>query len=102
MIVGTVQPNGDAVISVRLKGPGAATMQLSVVVDTGFNDSLALPPDIITSLALPFREEGTYTLADGAVAVSRIFTGQIEWFGSWRRILVVEMGGGPLLGMSLL
>jgi clan AA aspartic protease len=72
------------------------------VVDTGFNDWLALPPGAIEKLALPFREEGRYTLADGSETASRLFAAEVEWLGRLRRILVAEMDGGPLLGMALL
>lgn len=101
-LVGSVHSNGDAIVQVRVRGPGAAAVELDTVVDTGFNDWLAIPQAVIDELSLPFREEGRYTLADGSTAVTRLFAAEVNWFGRWRRILVVEMDGGPLMGMALL
>ena len=67
MIVGTVQPGGDAVVPVRVRGERAAP-ENQVVVDSGFNDWLVLARDAIEALGLTFREEGRFTLADGSVA----------------------------------
>ena len=102
MIVGTVQPDGDAVVSIRVRGPGGRSLQFEAVVDSGFNDSLTLNPKDIATLALPFREEGHYTLADGSEATARLFAAEVEWFGQWRRLLVAQMGGMPLMGMALM
>ena len=102
MIVGSVGSGGDAVVRVRVRGPRSTTVEFQTVVDTGFNDWLTLSRTDIEALALPFREEGRYTLADGSETVSRLFAAEVEWFGRWRRVLVVEMDGGPLLGMAML
>ncbi len=99
---GHVETGGDAVMPLRIRGPSARPADLSAVVDTGFNGQLTLPAARITALALPFREEGRYTLADNSVAVTRLYTGEIDWFGNWRRILNAEMDGDPLLGMGML
>jgi clan AA aspartic protease len=102
MISGTVLANGDAIVSLHVRGPGGATAEIQAVVDTGFNDTLVLSASEIQQLKLAFREEARFTLADGSTLVSRLFTAEVEWHGRWRRILVVEMDGGPLLGMTLL
>jgi clan AA aspartic protease len=102
MIVGTVEGSGDAVVSLRIRSPRSEPVAFKVVVDTGFNDWLTLPLSAIQSLALLFREEGRFTLADGSETVSRIYAAEVEWLGAWRRVLVVEMDGGPLLGMAML
>jgi len=87
---------------VRLRGPRGSTESIQSVLDTGFNDWLTISPSQVAKLGLKFREEGHYILADGSETLSRIFESEIEWFGAWRRILVVEMDGGPLLGMAML
>lgn len=102
MIVGSVYPNGDAIVPLRLRGTGGIAIELQAVLDTGFGDWLTLSREEINALALPFREEGRYTLADGSEVISPVFLAEAEWFGRWRRILVAEMRGAPLLGMALL
>ena len=100
MITGSVHPGGEIVVPVRLRGPNGFIAEVQSVVDTGFNDWLTLSPQAIDELALRLREEGRYTLADGSQAVARPFALEIDWFGQWRRILAVEIDGGPLLGMA--
>lgn len=94
--------SGEAILPVRLRGHRAAIESFQAILDAGFNDWLTLSPNQIVMLALAFREEAHYVLADGSETVSRLFEAEIEWFGRWRRILVVEMEGGPLLGMAML
>jgi clan AA aspartic protease len=97
MIRGSVQSNGDAVIDVQMRGSTAGSARVSTVVDTGFNDWLALPDHAIRSLGLAFREAARYTLADGSEVESRLFVAEIDWLGQWRRILVLEMDVGRSL-----
>jgi predicted aspartyl protease len=94
--------SGEAIVPLRLRGHRGSIAPIQAVLDTGFNDWLTLSPDQIAALELRLREEGRYTLADGSVTISRLFEGEVEWFGAWRRILVVELDGGPLLGMAML
>jgi len=102
MMVGAVHPDGEAVVPVRVRGPQGSPGQFQAVVDTGLNDWLTLSGTQIEALALPFREAGRYALADGSEAVTRLLAAEVEWFGRWRRILVVEMEGGPPLGRAML
>jgi len=71
-------------------------------LDTGFSDWITLPPHIVASLGLIFREEGRYVLADGSISRTRLFEAEIDWFGNWKLILVLENEGGSLLGMEMI
>lgn len=102
MIVGTVHPNGDAVATIRLRGATGKVVDIEAIIDTGFNDALTLPPELIDDLELAFREEGDYILADGTESTSRMFAAEIDWFGRWRKILIIEIEGDSLLGMAIL
>lgn len=102
MIIGSVLETGDAVIGVTLRGPSEVELGVEAVVDTGFNDFLTLTSTTIEQLGLTFREYGRFTLADGTESASRLFTADVSWCSGWRRILVIEMDGGPLVGMALL
>lgn len=94
--------SGEAIVPVRVRGTHGVPEPIQAILDTGFNDWITLSPSQVAMLALTFREEGHYVLADGSETVSRLFEAEIEWLGNWRRILVVEMDGGPLLGMAML
>src|SRR4051794_24696542 len=98
MITGTVDRNGDAIIRITLRGPRGAKLELETVIDTGFNDWLTLPRQVVQSLQLPLRGESKYTLGDGSTALSYVFIAEIESFGQWRAVHAIEMDGGPLLG----
>jgi clan AA aspartic protease len=100
-MTGRVQ-SGEAILPVRLRGPDGTIEPIQAILDTGFNDWLTLSPSQIAALGLTFREEGRYVMADGSVTFSRLFEAEIHWLENWRRILVAEMDGGPLLGMAML
>lgn len=102
MILGTVNPDGKAIVPLRVRGPQGASDEVQTLVDTGFDAWLTLPPSTVEALGLVFTEETHYTLADGSRAISRLFAAQVEWFGRWRRVLVVEMESEPVLGMTML
>jgi predicted aspartyl protease len=85
--------SGEAILPLRVRGPRGTIEPIEAILDTGFNFWLTLSPSDVAMLELAFREEGRYVLADGSETVSRLFEAEIEWFGQWRRILVVEMDG---------
>ena len=72
------------------------------MIDTGFNGSLTLPPDLISGLALPFRRIGRALLGDGSEVTFDIHETVILWDGRLRRIAVDVADTDPLLGMGLL
>lgn len=102
MIVGSVNSDTEAIVQLLVRGPLGKVADVDAILDTRFNDWVTLSRTQVEELGLPFREEGRYVLADGSEAVSRIFTAEAKWLGRWRRILVIELDGGPLLGMALL
>jgi predicted aspartyl protease len=101
MISGWVH-SGEAIVPLRLRGPIGDVVPVEAVLDTGFNDWLTLSSEQIAAMRLTFREKGYYILADGSEVVSRVFEAEVHWISGWRRILVVEMDGGSLLGMAML
>lgn len=86
MIVGTVQSDGDAIVTLRLYGPNGASLQLRAVVDTGFNDSLTITRATISSLKLPIRSETRYTPADGTESTTRLVAVELDWLDGRRRV----------------
>ena len=100
MIAGRVLVSGEAVVTVVVRGPGGRTARVEAMVDTGFNEQLTLPPWVVERLGLTFEEEAYYTLADGARSGTRVFRGEIEWHGTWREIMIVEIESDALLGMG--
>jgi predicted aspartyl protease len=54
-------------ISLEVRG-GDKRLTIEAAVDTGFNGMLALPLDVIDTLDLPWKSEGSGVLADGRVS----------------------------------
>ena len=99
---GTVNRRHEAIVSVRVRVAGTAEMQLDAIIDTGFSGSLTLPPPLVASLELPRVSGGGGVLADGSVRQFEIHSGEMEWHGVWRPVLVSAVGAEPLIGMGLL
>jgi clan AA aspartic protease len=101
MIRGSVTAQREAVVSLRIIGP-ASEIQLETVVDTGFNDFLTLPPNVIDDLDLSFAAPMLATLADGSVVETSSYRATVLWDGEYRDVFVLAFEGGALIGMSLL
>jgi predicted aspartyl protease len=67
MIRGTVSARLEAVIPLRVRGPGGAELSFDAVVDTGFTSSLTLPATAVTALGLIRQSSSAATLGDGSV-----------------------------------
>jgi len=100
-MIGIVNPQNEAILNLRVRGE-KRLLEISVVIDTGFNDYLTMRPGDIEALGLEARESVFYLLADGSEVEMRLFVAEVEWMGIWRQIFVAENDGGPLAGMALL
>jgi clan AA aspartic protease len=101
-MIGYVTDSREAVLPITVRGPSRLPRQIEAVIDTGFNGHLALPPESVAVLGLPFHSDSTATLADDTEVMLPLHTGQVEWDGTERRVFVLSAAGSPLLGMSLL
>jgi len=102
MIIGIVNEYVEAIIRLVVLGSKGHEQEVDVVVDTGFDGSLSLPPAIIAALGLTYRQRGRAILADGSETVFNIYEGIVNWDGQPRRIKVDDADADPLLGMELL
>ena len=75
---------------------------LDFIVDTGFDADATMPHDVIQRLALPYEGQAQVTLADEQQRQPNIYRGIVFWHGRQRNVMVIEMDGEPLLGISLL
>lgn len=102
MMRGSVNARGEATL-VLLVGNGHSTQEsVEVVIDTGFNGFLTLPPDLISRLALPWNASDRITLGDGSTALFDVYAATIRWDGNDLEIDVAESNTAPLMGMALL
>jgi clan AA aspartic protease len=102
MITGVVTASREAIISLKVHGPTGQEQEIQVIIDTGFDGSLTLPPALISTLGLPWRRRGRALLADGQGSVFDIYEATVVWDGTPRRIPVDEADITPLIGMALL
>jgi predicted aspartyl protease len=63
MIKGIVNTDYEAVIRLRVQGPGGHERELDAVIDTGFNGFLTLPPLLVNELGLVRLSRGRALLA---------------------------------------
>jgi clan AA aspartic protease len=102
MIVGVVNPDRQAIVYLRVRGPGGHEEEVEAVIDTGFIDYLTLPSALIARLALTLGGSTQAMLADGHSIPLDVYTAVVVWDGEPRSVPVLEIEGGTLVGMSLL
>jgi len=102
MIAGAVNARLEAVVRLRVRGPGGAEADVDTVIDTGCTSSLTLPPAMVVALGLARQSGGSAVLADGSVRRFDIYAAEVDWGGTWRPVLVSAVGVEVLLGMRLL
>lgn len=102
MIVGRVNAAREGIVRVRVGRASDAYREIDAVIDTGFNDELTLPMELIDELGLSYAAPTKATLAGGQVVEVDYFRATIAWDGQERAALVLELSGTPLLGMGLL
>jgi len=102
MITGRVTWDTEAVVSVNVQAPNGREHVVAAVIDTGFSEFMALSPDQIAGLGLPYRGTDRATLADGSETVLRVYSAVVVWHGVPFLLPVFQSEAGALLGMALL
>ena len=102
MIGGTVNARHEAILRLRVRGPGGTVSDVDMIVDTGFSSSLTLPATTIAALGLARQSGSGALLADGSIRRIDIYEAEVEWDGAWRIALISAIGNEALLGMGLL
>ena len=103
-IEGRFNERREMLLDIQISSGAAAAplMRMSVVVDTGFEGFLALPPEIIRSLGLPDKGNRDIILADGTQREIPIYDVVVLWNDQTLAGTVFELSGDPLAGMGLL
>ncbi|NOT54433.1 MAG: clan AA aspartic protease [Deltaproteobacteria bacterium] len=102
MITGQVNANREAIIPLTVHGTQSQTRDIEVIIDTGFDGFLTLPPSLIDTFALPWRRRGRAVLADGSESLFDVYEATVMWDGNLRRVTVDSVDVAPLIGMALL
>jgi len=101
---GLVDRYGRALVTVSLRPSDAAASQnIQVWIDTGFNGDLVLPQKLIEDLSLIHSGTIKAILADGSEVALNRYLCHVDWFGEERELEVIANDGDyPLLGVGLL
>lgn len=102
MIVGIVTPSREAVLRLKVRGPGGLEEEVEAVIDTGFTDYFTVPPALTARLRLTLGGAMQATLADGSTVRVAVYTAAVVWDNQPRTVPVLQVDGGSLVGMSLL
>ena len=102
MIRGRVTGNHEAVIPLEVRGTTESNRSVDAVIDTGFTDSLTLPPVVAGELGLPVLGRQIVVLADGSEKELDVCSVSVLWDGQWRQVDVLVADSTPLIGMALL
>lgn len=102
MIVGLVNDDLEAVVTVPVSSLAGQVHDVEAVVDSGFNGLLTLPPPLVEELRLPQIGSSTAILANGAEDVCNVHEATVLWDGHPKRVRVDATDTTPLVGMELL
>lgn len=102
MITGRVTSEREAVVPLQLQAPEGQPETVEAVIDTGFTEFVALPPDRVAGLGLPLVGLQQMILADGSITTVSVHEAVVHWHGARLPVQALEVQGGVLLGMALL
>lgn len=101
MMTGRVNADLEPRLLLTVRAASGQPHEVEVVIDTGFNGFLTLPPAQIAALGLGWlcRQQGE--LADGSVLAFDVHVATVDWNGQPRSVEVDAADAQPLLGMAL-
>ncbi len=99
---GFISPDREAVLRLRVRGPGSREETVEAVIDTGFNGYLTLPRSLLSDLALPFAGATQATLGNGSTVRMDVHEATVLWDTQERMVLTLASESGVLVGMSML
>jgi predicted aspartyl protease len=100
MIYGRVRDNFPRV---TLRLPGAdEDLTVECILDTGFDGDVALPPSLITKLAIQSTDSRLVRFADGSVRNRPYYEVELGLRGDISLAEVIAIEGHPLLGTGLI
>jgi len=102
MIAGIVNSALEATITLLVQDATGQNQPIDVLIDTGFDGFLTLPPARLASLGAAWLYRGQGMLADGSVHWFDVYKVTVIWDGQSRNVEVEAVDAAPLLGMAML
>lgn len=102
VIEGEVSADRIAVIPISLPLSDGTSRTLQMMVDTGFNGYLMLPPDLIELTDAQWLGPRPSLIANGSMTDLPSYVLDVQWEGRLRRVLCLSAPNCHLVGMSLM
>jgi clan AA aspartic protease len=102
MINGVVNAQLEATIRLVVLDATGQPHDIGIVVDTGYNGSLALPPSEVAALGLAATRQQRFLLPDGSIHLIDVYGATTIWDGQPRTVEVDAIDSTPLVGTALL
>ncbi len=102
MVLGVVNARLEPIVVLSLIGESGRTREIEAVIDTGFDDFLFLPSEMVSDLRLKFAYATPLVLADGTMGKSDVFRVTVMWDGRAREVRAIASNGMALIGMGML
>lgn len=102
MMTGIVTAQREAILRLTVYGADGQEHAFDSVVDTGYNGTLTLPPNVIAALGLHWHRGGRAILADGSESSFNVYKGVVLWDDQPVTIRIDAMDADSLVGMSLM
>jgi clan AA aspartic protease len=102
MITGVVNTDLEATLRLRVSGGSGLSLDVMVVIDTGYDGALSLPLAAIQTLSLPPPTSGQVTLADNSRRIVNFYDAEMLWDGQRRPVRDLCVEADPVVGTALL
>ena len=102
MMIGVINSQLEATLRLQVVGTNGQSLEVTAVIDTGYNGALSLPRSIVAALSLPQAAVREVTLGDTSRKVFNFYGADVLWDGQTRKVRVLCVEGAPLLGTALL
>jgi len=89
-------------VSLELPTVGGGNRLVELILDSGFEGDLALPPDLLSGLDAFYAGQLPFALADLTLRTRPVYQISLNWQGEERLAAAVAMDGNALLGVGLL
>jgi predicted aspartyl protease len=101
VVTGEINADRDVVFSLKIQDKHGDTHGIPVVLDTGFNRNLTLPPFLIQALGLSLHGQVPVILGDGSTQNLALYDAVVFWDDTERHIKIHAADGVPLIGAAL-
>ena len=103
MIEGWITADGWPQVELVIFDANGSRQTITVLVDTGYDGYLVLPPGTVRELGLADTgETGNVTIASGDSEEWPVYRANVLWDGQVRGVEVLASDSPPLLGMAMI